>query len=202
MKALVSLKPTVNIIGAIPAAHNAIGSNAYFPGDIYTSYSGKTVEITNTDAEGRLVLADAFSYVQKHYRPTEIIDFATLTGSILIALGDTVAGLFSNNAALADRLLAAGEKTGERLWRLPVYEEHSEVMKSELADLRNTANLKKGHAGSITGAAFLQEFAGKTPWAHIDIAGTAFNEREARGEVPKYGTGFGVRLMWKYMKKA
>ncbi len=199
MKALAALKPAVNVVGVIPSAHNAVGSKAFFPGDIYKSFSGKTVEITCTDAEGRLVLADAFEYVRKHHKPTEIIDLSTLTGSVLIALGETVAGLMSSDDGLAAKLFEAGEKSGERLWRLPVYEEHSESMKSDMADLRNTSKLKKGFAGSITGAAFLKEFAGKLPWAHIDIAGTAFNESEERGEVPKYGTGFGVRLLWEYL---
>jgi len=199
MKALGGLKPLVNVIGVIPAAHNAVGNTAYFPGDVYTSYSGKTVEITNTDAEGRLVLADAFSWVQKKENPSEIIDLATLTGAVLVALGDTVAGLFSNDERVANKLYAAGERTGERVWRLPVYEEHREAMKSDLADLRNTSKLKKGYAGSITGAAFLQEFVEKIPWAHIDIAGTAFNEGEPRGEAPRFGTGFGVRLLLDYL---
>ncbi|MBD3391261.1 MAG: aminopeptidase [Chitinivibrionales bacterium] len=200
MRALTSLKPKLNVVGVITCAHNAVGSNAYFPGDVYTSYAGTNVEITNTDAEGRLALADAFAYVQKHYRPSHVIDLATLTGSVVMALGDTVAGLFANSDALAQSLYHAGEKTGERLWRLPLYEEHSESMKSDHADLRNTSKLKRGYAGSITAAAFLKEFVGKkVSWAHIDIAGTAFNEGEARGEVPKYGTGFGVRLLWEYL---
>lgn len=199
MRALAELGPKVNVIGVVPAAHNAVGSGAYLPGDVYRSYAGKTVEITNTDAEGRLILADAFSYVQKQYRPNEIVDLATLTGGILSALGDTVAGLFSNDDALAERLFSIGEKTGERLWRFPVYEEHSEAMKSDLADLRNTAKLKRGYASSITGAAFLSEFVEGIPWAHIDIAGTGFNDGERRGEVPKYATGYGVRLLWEYV---
>lgn len=199
MKALTILKPKINVLGVVAAAHNAIGAKSYFPGDIYKSHSGKTVEITNADAEGRLVLADAFSYVQKHYKPAEIIDLATLTGAILVALGDTMAGLFSNDESLSRKLFDAGEKTGERLWRIPVREEHEEAMKSDLADLRNTSKLKNGYAGSITGAAFLKEFIKEIPWAHLDIAGTAYNEGEARGEVPKYGTGFGVRLLVEYL---
>ncbi len=199
MRAVSRLKPRVNVVGVIPAAHNAIGNSAYFPGDVYTSYAGKTVEISNTDAEGRLVLADAIAYVIKNRQPTELIDLATLTGGVLIALGDTVAGLFSNNDLMAEQLARAGERTGERLWRLPVYSEHGEAMKSDIADLRNTAKLPRGHASSITGAAFLKEFVGDTPWAHIDIAGTAFNDREPRGEVPRFGTGFGVRLVYDYL---
>lgn len=198
MKALTTLKARVNVIGVIAAAHNAIDSTSYFPGDTYTSYSGKTVEILSTDAEGRLALADAISYCIKHFSPAEIIDIATLTGAIITALGDTIAGLFSNNDRLAGKLFKSGEKTGERLWRMPVYEEHRESMKSDIADLRNISKLKKGHAGSITAAAFLESFAGTLPWAHLDIAGAAFNEGESRGDIPKFGTGFGVRLLVDY----
>jgi leucyl aminopeptidase len=200
-KALTRLKPKVNVLGVVPAAYNAVDGLAYFPGDIYRSLSGKTVEITSTDAEGRLILADAITYVQKHYHPTEIIDLATLTGAILTALGGTIAGLFSNNDELAKNLFDAGERSGESLWRLPIREEHSESIKGDLADLRNTSKLKKGYAGSITGAAFIKEFVGDMPWAHLDIAGTAFNEADARGEVPKFGTGFGVRLLWEYLER-
>jgi leucyl aminopeptidase len=195
MQALVAVKAKVNVVGCIAAAHNAIGEHAYFPGDIYPSFEGKTVEILSTDAEGRLVLADAISYCRKHYRPTRIIDLATLTGGILSALGDTVAGLFSNDDELAAALFAAGEKCGERLWRFPLYREFRESMKSDIADLRNLSKLKKGYASSITGAAFIQEFTGEKPWAHLDIAGTAWNDGSARGEVPAFGTGFGVRLL-------
>jgi leucyl aminopeptidase len=199
MKALAGLNPAINVVGVIPAAHNAIGSRAYFPGDVYTSYCGKTVEILNTDAEGRLVLADAISYCIKHFKPARIIDCATLTGSIITALGDTIAGLFSNNDTLAEALLKSGEKTGERLWRMPLCDEHRESMKSDIADLRNLSKLPRGHAGSITGAAFIEAFAEGLPWAHLDIAGTAFNEGEARGEIPKFGTGFGVRLLLDFL---
>jgi len=198
MKALAALRPKVNVIGVVAAAHNAIGSTAYFPGDTYKSYAGKTVEIISTDAEGRLALADAISYCIRHFPPTEIIDLATLTGAIITALGDTIAGLFSNNDALAEKLFESGRKTNERLWRLPVCQEHREAIKSDIADLRNVSKLKKGHASSITAAAFLEAFAGNLPWAHLDIAGTAFNEGESRGEVTKFGTGFGVRLLMDY----
>lgn len=200
MKAVAALKLKVNVIGCIAAAHNAIGENAYFPGDIYPSFAGKTVEICSTDAEGRLVLADAIAYCIKRYKPSRIIDCATLTGGILTALADLVAGLFSNNDALADALFASGEKTGERLWRFPLYQEFRDSMKSDLADLRNTSKFKKGYASSITGAAFIQEFVGDTPWAHLNIAGTAFNEGGARGEIPQYATGFGVRLLVDFLR--
>ncbi|MBN1129039.1 MAG: leucyl aminopeptidase family protein, partial [Chitinispirillaceae bacterium] len=177
------------------AAHNAVDAKAYFPGDIYPSFAGKTVEINSTDAEGRLVLADAIACCIRTYRPARIVDLATLTGSVIMALGDIAAGLYTNDDTLAGALFAAGERTGERVWRFPLYQEYRDSLKSDIADLRNLSKFKKGYAGSITGAAFIQEFVGETPWAHIDIAGTAWNEGGARGEVPQYGTGFGVRLL-------
>ena len=199
MQALSIYKPKINVVGLCCLAHNAIGSNAFFPGDIYTSYSGKTVEINSTDAEGRLVLADTISYCKDIYKPSCIIDLATLTGAIIVALGTTIAGLFSNNKNLSDYLFAAGERTNERLWPFPLYEEFTEAMQSSCADLRNTSRKKKGWAGSITGGAFIKEFVGDTPWAHIDIAGTAYNEDEAHGEIPQGATGFGVRLLIEYL---
>jgi leucyl aminopeptidase len=199
MRVLAKTRPAVNVAGVVAAAYNAIDGTSYFPGDISTSYLGKTVEICNTDAEGRLALADAAAYVNKHYSPSAIIDLATLTGGILTALGSTVAGLFSNDDALAERLFEAGEDTWERLWRFPMYEEYTEAMKGDRSDLRNLPKMPRGHAGSITGAAFIQEFVGKTPWAHIDIAGTAFNDESAKGEIPQYATGFGVRLLARFL---
>ena len=199
MKAIAALKPRINAVGCIAAAHNAIGKNAYFPGDVYRSLDGKTVEVLSTDAEGRLVLADAITYCLQTCRPSRIVDIATLTGGILVALGEQAAGLFSNNDALAAALFASGEKTGERVWRLPVYREFRDAMKSDLADLRNISKFKKGYAGPSTGAAFIQEFAGDTAWAHLDIAGAAWNEGGARGEVPPYATGFGVRLLLDFL---
>jgi leucyl aminopeptidase len=199
MKALGGLKPKCNVTGVCALAHNAVGGHAYFPGDVYAAYNGTTVEIVSTDAEGRLVLADAISYCKDTCRPSRIIDLATLTGGILMALGTTAAGLFANDDDLAKRLFTAGEETGERLWRFPMYEEYGESIKSEIADLRNVSSLKKGCASSITGAAFIGEFASPVPWAHIDIAGTAFNEDAAKGEIPQFGTGFGVRLLLKFL---
>jgi leucyl aminopeptidase len=201
MKALCLLRPALNVVGVCAAAHNAIDGAAYMPGDVYRAYSGKTVEICNTDAEGRLALADAIAYTIATRKPTEVIDLATLTGAILVTFADVLAGLFSNSDDLAGRLARAGEETHERLWRLPVYREFSEAMKGDRSDLRSLATFKRGHASSVTGAAFLQEFAGKTPWAHLDIAGVAFNEGEARGELPKYATGFGVRLLAEHLLK-
>ncbi|MDG5814061.1 leucyl aminopeptidase family protein [Chitinispirillales bacterium ANBcel5] len=201
MKSIGTLKPNSNVIGVIAAAHNAIGSTAFFPGDIYRSYSGKTVEICNTDAEGRLVLADAISYCKDKYSPSTIVDLATLTGGVMVAFADVVAGLFSNHDKVAQDLFEAGEQSGERLWRLPLYQEYSESLKSDISDLRNLSKFKRGHASSIIGAAFLKEFVEDVPWAHIDIAGTAFNEGSAKAEIPQFGTGFGVRLLVNYLLK-
>lgn len=200
MKALSLLKPKINVTGVVAAAHSAIGSDAFFPGDVYKSYSGKTVEIKNTDAEGRLILADAISYCQKHFAPTEIIDLATLTGAIVVSLGDLCAGLFSNNDKLAENLYKAGGNTAEKLWRMPLTKDHIDAMKGDISDLSNLSKLPPRHAGSSTAAAFLNSFIeNDLPWAHLDIAGTAFNDREARGEIPKYATGFGVRLLINYL---
>ncbi len=199
MKTIAALKPSINVIGVVAAAYNANDGDSYFPGDIYTSYSGKTVEIHNTDAEGRLVLADAISYCIKNYKPTEIVDLATLTGAIVIALGDMAAGLFSNNDSVAEKLAKAGDACNEKLWRMPLSEVHSDSMKGELADLRNMSKLPKRHAGSSAAAAFLMAFVEDTSWAHLDIAGVAFNDRESRGETPKFATGFGVRLLLTYL---
>ena len=199
MQAVSAMKLRKNILGVCSLAHNAIGERAYFPGDVYRSYCGKTVEINSTDAEGRLVLADALAYCIDTYKPSRIIDAATLTGGIITALGTTVAGLFSNNKELSDDLFNAGERVNERLWAFPLYEEYAESMKSDIADLRNSSKKKKGWASSITGAAFLKEFVGTTAWAHLDIAGTAFNEDGENGEVVQGATGFGVRLFMDFL---
>jgi leucyl aminopeptidase len=199
MKAIGELKPKINVVGVCPFAHNAIGGRAYFPGDVYKAYNGTTVEIESTDAEGRLVLGDAIAFCKDTYGPSRIVDLATLTGGILVSLGTVAAGLFSNDDECADVLFTAGEETGERLWRLPLYEEYADSIKGDIADLRNVSSFKKGWASSITGAAFIGAFAGKTPWAHLDIAGTAFNEEGARGELPQFATGFGVRLVLKFL---
>ena len=199
MNVISKLKPRINVIGVCAAAHNAIDSTSYFPGDVIRAYNGTTVEICNTDAEGRLALADAVAYTVKKYKPAELIDLATLTGAILITFADRIAGIFSNNDNLANKLLEAGSRTGESLWRLPVEQQYCDAMKGDISDLRNISKLSRGHASSITAAAFIKEFIAKTPWAHIDIAGTAFNTGEARGDIPKYATGFGVRLLVDYL---
>jgi leucyl aminopeptidase len=198
MSAIADLEPEINVIGVVPAAQSAIGKDAFLPGDVYKSYSGKTVEVLNTDAEGRLILADALSYSIEKYEPTEIIDIATLTGAVLIALGDTIGGIFSNNSDMAKKLHESGENTGEPVWELPIKKEHREAMKSDIADLQNVSKIKR-NASSITAAAFLENFVEDIPWTHIDVAGTAWNSGAIRGITPKFGTGFGVRLLLDYL---
>jgi leucyl aminopeptidase len=185
-----------NITAVIPTTENSIGSKSYKPGDVYISYSGKTVEIDNTDAEGRLILADALAYVSQNLNPSRIIDFATLTGAIIIALGEETTGMMSNNDELAAKLTKAGEVTFERVWRMPLYEEYKPQLKSDIADLKNTGGRE---ASSITAALFLQDFVGKFPWAHLDIAGTAHLSKPRRYN-PKHGTGVGIRLMIEFLE--
>lgn len=190
------LKLPIHLTGVIPATENAVSGSSYKPGDCYTGYTGKTVEITNTDAEGRLVLADAIAYAEKNLKPTRIIDFATLTGGVDIALGNETTGMMSNNDALADQFTLAGSETFERVWRLPLFEEYKDLLKSDVADIKNAATRT---ASSICGAIFLQSFIEKTPWIHFDIASTA-HLNEAKRYHPKAGTGIGVRLMIEFLK--
>ncbi len=198
MRAAASLKLKKNILGVIAAAENSMGPNSFKPGDVYFSHSGKSVEISNTDAEGRLVLADAFSYIQSNYSVNRMIDLATLTGAIVITLGEEVTGLFSNNDKLADALTQAGEKTFERLWRLPLYPEYKDALKSPIADLKNSGGRK---GGSITAALFLQQFIkGDMPWAHLDIAGTAYLSDLNKAYQPLHATGMGVRLLIEFLQ--
>jgi len=208
LKAAGILKLPVNLIGVFPLTYNSIDAKSYFPGDIYKAYNGKTVEIMNTDAEGRLILADALSYCQKNYHPSMIIDLATLTATIIDALGRYVAGLFANDSTLVNDLMSAGLQTNERLWPMPLYDDYFDsIRKSDIADMRNT--FEKQPAKAIIAAAFLKEFVDDNiPWAHLDIAGTAFNENvneefyyyHSHGEIPHYATGFGVRLLWQFLK--
>jgi leucyl aminopeptidase len=198
LKTASELKIKKNIAAIIPTCENMIGPNAYKPGDIIKSYSGKTVEVIDTDAEGRLVLADAITYAVKHLKPTYILDFATLTGSIIRTFGGFVTGLFSNNDLLAEKIFHAGEMTYERVWRLPVYDEYKELMKGEFSDLKNIS--KEEYAGAITGAAFLEEFVEKIPWAHFDIGGSAFFDKQ-KFYIPKGGTGIGIRLFVELLRR-
>lgn len=193
LQAAAAIKLKRNIAIVVPSTENAIDSQSYKPGDVYRSYKGTTVEITNTDAEGRLVLADALSYGQKKFAPSRIIDLATLTGAIVIALGDERAGLFSNNDKFAKLCEQAGDATGEKVWRMPLDPEYKSLLRSNIADIMNAAT--KRMAGSVTAAIFLQEFIEKnTPWIHLDIAGTAFLD-SPKGYHLTLATGAGVRLV-------
>lgn len=196
VRAIAQLELSCNVTVLIPSCENAIGSKAYKPGDVYKSYSKKTVEITNTDAEGRLVLADAISYAVKNLQPSRIIDVATLTGAVVVALGSEVMGIFSNSDALAEELFRAGQQTFERTWRLPLYEEYKEKLKSDIADIKNT-NGREG--GAIVAAMFLQEFVANIPWVHIDIAGVSVYREKVR-YWSKNATGIGVRLLVDYFE--
>ncbi len=197
IQACTALKIKRNVLGVIASAENAVGPLSYKPGDVYISHSGKSVEISNTDAEGRLVLADALSYVQKHYKPDRIVDLATLTGGIVIALGEEACGLFSNHPKIASQLKLASENTGERIWEMPLYQEYKDALKSPIADIKNSSGRK---ASSGTGAAFLSLFIEKeTPWAHLDIAGTAYLS-ETTPYHPTLATGFGVKLLYAFLE--
>nr|WP_244395951.1 leucyl aminopeptidase [Beijerinckia indica] len=191
MQTLATRKAKVDAIGAIGLVENMPGPNAQRPGDIVKSMSGQTIEVINTDAEGRLVLADVLWYVQDKYKPKFIIDLATLTGAILVALGQDHAGLFSNNDELSENLLDAGKVTGEKLWRLPLGPAYDKMIDSKFADMKNTGGR---HAGSITAAQFLQRFVNGTPWAHLDIAGTGMSSPHSETN-QSWGSGFGVRLL-------
>ncbi len=172
---IASLKLKINVTAVVAAAENAIGSRSYKPGDVYKSYSGVTVEIGNTDAEGRLTLADALAYSLDQLKPTRMIDLATLTGSVVVALGEELSGLFCNDDDLAQQLLEASKKTAEGMWRMPLFAPYKEQIKSDIADIKNTGGRP---AGSITAALFLQKFVADVPWAHLDIAGPAWQQGE------------------------
>lgn len=194
MKAVSSLKLKCNVTGILAAAENVISDEAYRPADIVRMMNGKTVEITNTDAEGRMVLGDALWYAQKQCKPTVLIDFATLTGGVVTALGKHAAGLMCNNDDLSDQLVECGRRTHERLWPLPIWDDYRELIKSSEADIKNSSG--KRYAHPIVGGMFLKEFVEKgLPWAHIDIAGTATTDDE------KAATGFGVRLIVEYLRQ-
>jgi leucyl aminopeptidase len=184
-------KAKANVVGVIGLVENMPDGDAMRPGDILTSMSGQTIEIINTDAEGRLVLADALWYAQETFSPRAIIDLATLTGAIIVALGQELAGLFSNNDELARRLIAAGEATGEKVWRMPLGQAYDKLIDSKFADMKNTGGR---HGGSITAAQFLQRFIKDTPWAHLDVAGTAMGSPSSDIN-PSWGSGWGVRLL-------
>ena len=192
MHALAGRKAKVNAVGILGLVDNMPDGNAQRPGDIVTSMSGQTVEVINTDAEGRLVLADALWYCQDRFKPRFMIDLATLTGAIIIALGHDYAGLFSNNDELADALNAAGKAEGENLWRMPLPAQYEKQLESMGADLKNIGGRP---AGSITAALFIQKFVNGLPWAHLDIASTAWKKPSTNPTVPEGASGFGVRLL-------
>jgi len=198
LQAVASLKLPINVVGLVPAAENMPGGAAIKPGDILNSMSGKSIEVLNTDAEGRLALADALSYSAR-FKPSAVIDLATLTGACVVALGHQAAAVIGNDAELIEKLTASGENSGERLWNLPLWEEHEKAVKSDIADLKNISAPNVG-AGTITAAAFLKAFVNDVPWAHLDIAGVAWELD--RPYIPKGPSGFGVRLLLDYLENS
>lgn len=196
MKSLALRKAKVNVVGLLGLVENMPSGTAQRPGDVVKSMSGQTIEILNTDAEGRLVLADVLWYCQDRFKPQAMVNLATLTGAIIVALGHQHAGLFSNDDKLADQLFKAGQKTSESLWRLPLCSAHNKDINSDIADMKNIGSGRG--AGSITAAHFLQRFVNNTPWAHLDIAGTAYDTKETSVS-NKGATGFGVRLLQQWI---
>jgi leucyl aminopeptidase len=197
VQAAAALKLPVRVVGIIAATENLPSGTAQKPGDVLTTLSGKTVEVINTDAEGRLVLSDCLHYA-KRYKPDCVVDLATLTGACVVALGAEAIGLMTKNERLAARINQAGKETHERVWRLPMWDEYREQLRSDVADIKNVTDT--GQAGTITAAKFLEEFASGLPWAHLDIAGTAWSERE-KPYVPKGAVGVGVRLLIELMER-
>lgn len=198
MMNIVELKPAINVICVVPAVENMPDADAMRPGDIVKAYNGKTIEVHNTDAEGRMILADALAYTVAKYKPDSMVDLATLTGACVIALGHHAAGLFTQHDDLAETLTAAGETTGERLWRLPLWTDHERLVDGNHADL---CNIGPREGGAISAAAFLKQFVGDTPWVHLDIAGTAWEAKHLSYLNPKHASGFGVRLLTEWILK-
>jgi leucyl aminopeptidase len=199
MKTLALRKSKSYVVGAVALVENMPGGSAQRPGDIVKSYSGKTIEVLNTDAEGRLILADAIYYIDEQYKPELIVDLATLTGAIVVSLGSEYAGLFSNNDKLSEKLIKAGEIENEKLWRFPLHKNYDKLMDSKIADIQNINY--SGGAGSITAAQFLQRFLkNSTPWAHLDIAGMAWTKKDLE-TIPTGATGYGVKLLNKFVEK-
>jgi len=197
LRAVAELEVPLHVVGLMPATENMPGDKAYKPGDVLRGMSGKTIEIINTDAEGRLALADGLAYAAR-YEPDAVVDIATLTGACMVALGRVAAGLMTEDTTLAERLEAAGQATGERVWPLPLWEEYRPLIDSDVADMRNTGKERWG--GAISAAMLLREFAEGCPWAHLDIAGTSFVEDAKIPYRPKGGTGFGVRLLTQFLR--
>ncbi|QLH02348.1 leucyl aminopeptidase [Nitrosopumilus cobalaminigenes] len=200
MKSISELKLPINVVGIVPSVENMPGGESYRPGDIIKLYSGKTAEILNTDAEGRLILADALSYGEKHYSPKAIIDFATLTGACIVALGTNVAAIISNDEKLTKKINDSSKRTTEEVWELPLNQDYMDMIKSDVADMKNVGIGRA--AGTITAAAFLKNAIEKTPWTHIDIAGVAWTQGATKEKSynPKGATGFGVRLILDYLQ--
>jgi len=199
MKTLALRKSKSYVVSAVALVENMPGGAAQRPGDIVKSYSGKTIEVLNTDAEGRLILADAIYYIDEQYKPELIVDLATLTGAIVVSLGNEYAGLFSNNDKLSEKLIKAGEIENEKLWRFPLHKNYDKLMDSKIADIQNINY--SGGAGSITAAQFLQRFLkNNTPWAHLDIAGMAWTKKDL-DIIPTGATGYGVKLLNKFVEK-
>jgi leucyl aminopeptidase len=199
MKAVSDLDLDTNVVGIIPAVENMPSGNSYRPGDIIKMYNRKTVEVLNTDAEGRIILGDALAFAVKTFTPNAIIDMATLTGAAIIALGTNVAALVGNDKKLVTKILEYSNQTGEKIWQLPLFEEYKEQLKSSNADMKNIGGRS---AGAITAAAFLSNFVDDTPWVHLDIAGTAWNQEGTKEKTysPKGATGFGIRTIMKYIE--
>lgn len=195
MQAIGELKPRVSVLAVVPATENMPGSAALHPGDVLIAMNGKTIEVNNTDAEGRLILADALTYAVRE-GADELIDIATLTGAVVSALGRVAAGIMGSNRKLVEAIIEAGAGSGEKYWQLPLFEEYKEALKSDIADLKNAGS--RGEAGSSCAAMFLKEFTENKPWAHLDIAGVAWRESE-RDEMTKGGTGFGIRTLCNYV---
>jgi len=199
MKAISELKLGINVVAIIPSVENMPGGESYRPGDIVKLFNGKTAEILNTDAEGRLILADGLAYGIKHYQPSSVMDFATLTGACIVALGTNVAGIVSNNTKLASKIKTASAATSEEVWELPINDDYMDMVKSKVADIRNIGMGRA--AGTITAAAFLANAVGNVPWVHFDIAGTAWIQPSTKNKSynANGATGFGVRLMVDYL---
>jgi len=195
-KAVTEMNLPINLLGVIPSTENLLGGSAYKPGDIVTTYKGITIEVLNTDAEGRVILSDALAYAAEQ-KPAEIIDFATLTGACVIALGAQATGLMGTSDAIKQGLIASGQKTHDRVWEMPMFEEYQEQIDSKIADIKNTGGRE---AGTITAACFLSRFVDDIPWAHLDIAGTAWNMKGTDISPVGGATGAGVRLVVDYLQ--
>jgi leucyl aminopeptidase len=196
MQAVADLGLELHVVGLVPSAENMPSGRSYRPGDVVTTLSGKTIEILNTDAEGRVILSDGLHFAGR-YKPNAIVELSTLTGAVIIALGNVATAVMATDQSLADQLVAAGQASGDKAWQLPLWDEYHQMVKSENADLRNLAGRA---AGSITAGAFLSAFAGKYPFAHLDIAGTAWLDAPTKPYLPKGGTGAGVRLVTEFLR--